>query len=87
MDAVPGYELSEAEYAAREANTTWVHELLGALVACLQWLQPILSPDNYDSLVASVLEKVRAGLTPAKTKDDGCSACDHIVIEYGDLGM
>ncbi|KAK9800904.1 hypothetical protein WJX73_009018 [Symbiochloris irregularis] len=58
MDKVPGYELTEAEYAAKEAQTTWVHELLGALVGCLRWLQPILTPDNYDALVAAALEKV-----------------------------
>lgn len=58
MDAVPSYELSEAEYAAREVEDAWVHELLSALIGCLRWLQPIFTPENYDSLVATVLEKV-----------------------------
>ncbi len=31
--------------------------LLGILVAMLQWLQPLLTPSNYDTLVASLLQK------------------------------
>ena len=53
------YELSEAEYADNEAGDTWVQRLLAALVATLQWLQPLLTPNNYDTLVTSVLERVR----------------------------
>ena len=55
------YELSEAEYADNEAGDTWVQRLLGSLVAVLQWLQPLLTPNNYDTLVASVLERVWIG--------------------------
>ena len=36
---------------------TWVDHLLGVLVAVLQWLQPLLTPNNYDALVASLLLK------------------------------
>ena len=53
------YELSEAQYADNEAGDTWVQRLLASLVAILQWLQPLLTPNNYDTLVASVLERVR----------------------------
>jgi hypothetical protein len=60
------YELSEAEYADNETGDTWVQRLLGALGAMLQWLQPLLTPANYDTLVASVLERVSlSGRTPA----------------------
>ncbi|CAK0785054.1 hypothetical protein CVIRNUC_008259 [Coccomyxa viridis] len=52
------YELTDAEYAANEAGDTWVDHLLGILVALLQWLQPLLTPSNYDALVASLLQKV-----------------------------
>ena len=31
--------------------------LLGVLVAVLQWLQPLLTPNNYDALVALLLLK------------------------------
>jgi len=33
--------------------------LLGTLVTCLQWLQPLLTPGNFDALVASLLDKAR----------------------------
>lgn len=56
--ASASYELTEAEYAANEVEDTWVQKLLGSMVAVLQWLQPLLTPSNYDALVASILEKV-----------------------------
>ena len=59
------YELSEEEYARNEVEDTWVQALLAMLCAILQWLQPFLTPNNYDALVASLLEKVRAALLPA----------------------
>ncbi|CAL5229024.1 g12271 [Coccomyxa viridis] len=52
------YELTDAEYASNEVEDTWVDHLLGILVAMLQWLQPLLTPSNYDTLVASLLQKV-----------------------------
>ncbi len=58
------YELSEEEYARNEVEDTWVQALLAMLCAILQWLQPFLTPDNYDALVASLLEKARAALMP-----------------------
>lgn len=51
------YELTDTEYASNEVNDTWVDHLLGILVAMLQWLQPLLTPSNYDTLVASLLQK------------------------------
>lgn len=51
------YELSEEEYARNEVEDTWTAALLGMLCAILQWLQPLLTPTNYDALVASLLEK------------------------------
>ncbi len=41
---------------------TWVDHLLGVLVAVLQWLQPLLTPNNYDALVASLLLKASCAL-------------------------
>ena len=38
-----------------------MNHLLGILVAMLQWLQPLLTPSNYDTLVASLLQKASAG--------------------------
>jgi hypothetical protein len=58
------YELSEEEYARNEVEDTWVQALLAMLCAILQWLQPFLTPNNYDALVASLLEKVRLLLWP-----------------------
>ena len=57
--AAASYELGDAEYAANEVEVTWVTSLLGTLVACLQWLQPMLTPGNFDALVASLLDKAR----------------------------
>lgn len=54
-----GYEITDAEYASNEVEDTWVNHLLGVLVAVLQWLQPLLTPSNYDALVASLLQKAR----------------------------
>lgn len=53
------YEVSEEEYARNEVEDTWVQALLAMLCAILQWLQPLLTPTNYDALVASLLEKAR----------------------------
>lgn len=49
--------MTDAEYASNEVEDTWVDHLLGVLVAVLQWLQPLLTPNNYDALVASLLLK------------------------------
>lgn len=57
--ASASYELSEEEYARNEVEDTWVQALLAMLCAILQWLQPLLTPTNYDALVASLLEKAR----------------------------
>lgn len=75
LDAVAsvGYELSEAEYAANEVGDTWVQQLLAALHAAVQWLQPLLTPANYDTAVQLVLDKVcahRCWLFMQHTVDD-----------------
>ena len=73
--ASASYELTDAEYATNEAEDTWVDHLLGILVAMLQWLQPLLTPSNYDALVASLLQKARrhlAGL-PLSAWRTGCA--------------
>lgn len=66
--AAASYELSDAQYAANEVEATWVTALLGTLVGCLQWLQPMLTPGNFDALVASLLDKARA---PARCPSAG----------------
>ena len=66
--ASASYELSEAEYADNEAGNTWVQRLLGSLVAVLQWLQPLLTPNNYDTLVSSILEKASPARAAGKPR-------------------
>ncbi|EIE27386.1 COG4-domain-containing protein [Coccomyxa subellipsoidea C-169] len=63
------YELSEEEYARNEVEDTWVQALLAMLCAILQWLQPFLTPNNYDALKSDcalpfgqVVERVEATL-------------------------
>ena len=53
------YELNEAEYAASDEEYLWVDRLLNALAIILQWFQPLLTMNNYDSLVSNLLSKVR----------------------------
>ena len=69
------YELTDAEYAANEAGDTWVDHLLGVLVALLQWLQPLLTPSNYDALVASLLQKASRHFVtpPLRGLQTGCA--------------
>lgn len=64
LDAVAtvGYELSEAEYAANEVGDTWVQQLLAALQAAVGWLQPVLTPGNYDTVFHLILDKVRGAV-------------------------
>ena len=52
------YALTEGEYGANEAGDTWVAALMGALGAALTGLQPLLTPDNYDTLVGLLLEDI-----------------------------
>ena len=69
LDGLPSYELGEEAYAANEGGGTWVQQLLGTLGQSLAWLQPMLTPDNHDGLVACILDKARcprcAGGAPA----------------------
>ncbi len=53
-----GYELNEAEYAENEVADTWVQQLLRGLQVSLHWLQPLLTPGNYETLFHLVLDKV-----------------------------
>ena len=52
------YEMSDTEYAAIEAEATWVDSLLNMLAAILQWLQPLLTAGNHDRLISLLMEKV-----------------------------
>lgn len=56
------YELSEAEYAAAEADEPWALRLLAGAEAALAPLQPLLSPGLFDSLVQAVVDGVAARL-------------------------
>ena len=56
------YELSEAEYAAAEADEPWALRLLAGAETALAPLQPLLSPGLFDSLVQAVVDGVAARL-------------------------
>lgn len=52
------YELTEAAYSANELGETWVQRMLAVLMACFGFVQPLLAPTLYDSLIDNVLDKV-----------------------------
>ncbi|CAA6663171.1 unnamed protein product [Spirodela intermedia] len=52
------YELSESEYEEYEVNDPWVQKLLHAVETNVAWLQPLLTPSNYDSCVHLVVDFV-----------------------------
>ncbi|XP_070674333.1 conserved oligomeric Golgi complex subunit 4-like [Malus domestica] len=54
--ATISYELSEAEYADNEVNDPWVQRLLHAVETNVAWLQPLMTANNYDSLVHFVID-------------------------------
>ena len=52
------FDLSDAEYASREAEDTWLSDFLSKLEDALGWVQPLLTAQNYEHLVHSVLGQV-----------------------------
>lgn len=56
--ATISYELSESEYADNEVNDPWVQRLLHAVETNVAWLQPLMTANNYDSLVHLVIDFV-----------------------------
>ncbi|GAQ80078.1 Golgi transport complex protein [Klebsormidium nitens] len=60
LDAVNavGYELTEAQYAENEIHDPWVQSLLVAVEQNVTWLQPLLTTNNYDSLVHLIIEYI-----------------------------
>ncbi|KAL8494828.1 hypothetical protein ACS0TY_019128 [Phlomoides rotata] len=54
--ATISYELSEAEYADNELNDPWVQRLLHAVEINVAWLQPAMTPSNYDTFVHLVID-------------------------------
>ncbi|XP_009778340.1 conserved oligomeric Golgi complex subunit 4 [Nicotiana sylvestris] len=54
--ATISYELSESEYADNEVNDPWVQRLLHAVESNVAWLQPLMTANNYDSLVHLVID-------------------------------
>lgn len=56
--ASASYTLTEAAYAANELADTWVQILLVALITSFQFLSPLLSPEMFDSLAMTTLDKV-----------------------------
>lgn len=60
LDAVSAvsYDLSEAQYAENEVDDPWVQRLVMLVEQNLGTLQPLLTPNNYDSLVAQVTDLV-----------------------------
>ena len=87
------YELSEAEYAGSEADYSWVDRMLNTLAATFQWLQPLLTPGNYDALVPSLLEKVLSLSLELWLRVGPCAGfgrlacgCIHVYIQCVGLG-
>lgn len=58
------YQLTEAAYSANELGETWVQRMLAVLVACFGFVQPLLAPTLYDTLIDNVLDKVRFFCAP-----------------------
>ena len=58
LDAVGtiSYELTEAQYAENEVNNPWVQKLLYAVDTNVTWLQPVMTTNNYDSLVHFLID-------------------------------
>lgn len=57
--AAAPYELAESDLAGPAGGASaWPQQLLVGLQAHLSWLQPLLTPTNYDALVHLVLDKV-----------------------------
>ncbi|XP_010263126.1 PREDICTED: conserved oligomeric Golgi complex subunit 4 [Nelumbo nucifera] len=54
--ATISYELSEADYAENEVNDPWVQKLLHAVETNAAWLQPLMTPNNYDSFVHLIID-------------------------------
>ena len=52
------YEITESEYSVSDDEYLWVDRLLNTLAIVLQWFQPLLTMNNYDSLVFNLLAKV-----------------------------
>ena len=52
------YELNEEQYGDNEINDPWVQKLLAAVDVNVTWFQPLLSTNNYDSLVHLVIDFV-----------------------------
>ncbi|KAL2609822.1 hypothetical protein R1flu_028395 [Riccia fluitans] len=50
------YELTEAQYAENEVNDPWVQKLLHLVDVNVAWLQPLLTSNNYDSLVHLIID-------------------------------
>ena len=46
--AAVSYQLSDAEYGAREAEEGWSHRLMAALQTLMVWIQPALTTNNYE---------------------------------------
>ncbi|XP_047308759.1 conserved oligomeric Golgi complex subunit 4-like [Impatiens glandulifera] len=55
--ATISYELSESEYADNEVNDPWVQRLLHTVEeGNVGWLQPLMTVNNYDSLVHMAID-------------------------------
>lgn len=54
--ATISYELSEMQYAENEINDPWVQKILHAVETNVTWLQPVMTTNNYDSLVHLIID-------------------------------
>lgn len=66
------YEMTDEDYAGKEVEDSWVQSLLAHLGHYLNALQPLLTPSNYQHLVAQLLEKVPP---PCFSDLSRCMAC------------
>lgn len=58
LDAVGtvSYELTEAQYAENEVDDPWVRSLMHAVETSVEWLQPLLTANNYDALMHLIID-------------------------------
>jgi len=58
LDGLAGISYEVSDYSGEDASEAWVQGLAGALDGGLSHLQQLLTPKNYDALVALVLTDV-----------------------------
>ena len=52
------FQLTEAEFKDRDEEYNWVDKLATILEAIMAWIQPAVTPSNFEELISSLLGKV-----------------------------